>query len=517
MNKKVIILLVLPFLIGCDLFKPRKDYKSASESLFSYDDSSETTEIPEYYEPHYDENGVASPTDNPHFNVTVDQQPTVIWDNSQANLRSGKKTLDFWNINDLHGIVDETENYSGIRKLSSYLQYRYGENHDGFVFTSSGDSWQGSADSNLTRGVLIDSWLEYVNCSAMALGNHEFDWTIDTLAYNDNHANFPFLACNIVDTSDNVVDWIRPFTTITRNGVNIGIIGAIGEGITSSITASYVRGLTFKDPLPYVKTWSNYLKNNGADVILLLYHNSTEGLSAEYNQYVNGIFGGHNHAYEYNTIGTTPAVQASAYGKGLSHIKLSYDFSSKQVVASFGEFIKSNAIMAFKDDTNTDSLIHSFDAIINDIKNEKVAYLPSGIGGSDLVTLMERYMYRYYVEELGNEKTLYCVRHNQSRQDLNAGYVTYGDIYAAFPFDNALVLTTSNYQYADEHAYTSYYPNGVDPSLLKDENDNVYILTINYLSEHQKYGEYLTEIQTYNGSFPRDVMKKYMGEEYPLP
>lgn len=498
-------------LIGCQ----NRHYNYSEDTEYSF--SEWENDIPIYTEPVFDDTNTAIPTNNPHYPVTIEQQPEVVWDNSQTSLKTGKKKLDFYNINDIHGTVDEKGNYAGIRKISSYVKTQRDKNPNGYVFTSSGDSWQGSADSNLTRGILIDAWLEHLGCSAMALGNHEFDWTIDTITYNDSEAGFPFLACNIIRSDNNeVVDWVRPFTTITRNGVNIGIIGAIGEGITSSITASHVRGLTFADPLPYVAEWSNYLKNNGADVILFLYHYSTEDLSSEYANYVDAIFGGHNHAFESNYINGIPAIEAAAYGRGLGHIQLMYDFDNNKVVARVGETISSKDISLYNEDKATNALIASFSSVINEIKNEKVAYIPGGLSDENLVLLMERYMYKYYLENEENPKTLFSIRHNQSRQDLPSGYVTYGDIYSAFPFDNALVVCKSNYEYADYHAYTSYYPNGNDASTLKDENDDVYLLTINYLSEHETYGEYLTEVQVYNGAFPRDIMKKYIGEDYPL-
>lgn len=507
------LILFIPFLIGCHNVKPI----SVSEEVFSYESLS-IDEIPSYNEPVFDETGTAIPTESPHYKVTIEENPEVVWDDSQSNLRTGNKTLDFYNINDIHGTVDESGNYTGIRKISSYLQQQASQNKNGYVFTSSGDSWQGSADSNLTRGALMDSWLEYVQCSAMAIGNHEFDWTIDTLTYNDTHTKFPFLACNILRSDNNQpVDWARPFTTITRNGVHIGIIGAIGEGITSSITASYVRGLTFVNPLSYVSQWSQYLKQNGADVILLLYHNSTVNLEFDYAYHVNGIFGGHNHAFEQSVIGKSPALQASAYGRGVSHIRINYDFDNKKVASSYGENITNKVLKAYVEDRGTNELINYFAPMINQIKNEKVAFLPRSIGDEEVVTLMEQYMYKYYVEELNNPHTLYAVRHNQARQYLPSGYVTYGDIYAAFPFDNSLVLAKSYYEYADMHAYTSYYPNGNDPSSLKDDNGDVYLLTINYLSEHETYGEYLTPVTTYSGMYPRDIMKMYLGNEYPLP
>lgn len=517
-NKALLICFCFPFLVGCGLFTPQtRSESSNNNSSFSIEPYSGEESSSSDSSSKEEEDETVTPKNNPHYPVTIEEQPPVTWDSAQANLRKGIKTLDFYNINDIHGIIDEDDNYAGIRKISSYLKSRQTGNPNGYVFTSSGDSWQGSADSNMTRGALMDDWLSYVDCSAMALGNHEFDWTIDTLVENELAADFPFLACNII-RSDNheVVDWVRPFTTITRNGINIGIIGAIGENIMPTILASNIRGLSFADPLPYVTQWSNYLKDNGADIILFLYHYTTNGLSNQYVSLVDGVFGGHSHSFENNTLDYVPAVQAGAYGRALAHINLRYDFDANEVSSSYGEIISSDVIKSYGEDSGTNDLIDSYADEIITIKNEKVAYIPYSIGGNNLIELMEKYMYAYYLEELNNPVTLYCVRHNQARQSLPSGYVTYGDIYASFPFDNNLVLTKSDYRYANQHAYTSYYPNGEDPSLVKDSNGDVYLLTIDYLAEHETYGQYLTTLTTYTGMYPRDIMKMYLGNDFPL-
>ena len=61
--------------------------------------------------------------------------------------------------------------------------------------------------------------------------------------------NFPLLGCNVIDTNTNeIVDWIEPFETITVNGLHIGIIGAIGQDLESSILQSCIEGIEFVNP-----------------------------------------------------------------------------------------------------------------------------------------------------------------------------------------------------------------------------------------------------------------------------
>jgi 2',3'-cyclic-nucleotide 2'-phosphodiesterase (5'-nucleotidase family) len=65
-------------------------------------------------------------------------------------------SLDFYAINDFHGALEYNpySNELGINRLATYFNDRENENPDGTVILSAGDMWQGSADSNITRGRL---------------------------------------------------------------------------------------------------------------------------------------------------------------------------------------------------------------------------------------------------------------------------------------------------------------------------------------------------------------------------
>ena len=62
--------------------------------------------------------------------------------------------LDLYAINDLHGKFADTDEQPGVDELTTYLK---GEStkHDNTIFLSSGDMWQGGAESNITKGQII--------------------------------------------------------------------------------------------------------------------------------------------------------------------------------------------------------------------------------------------------------------------------------------------------------------------------------------------------------------------------
>ncbi|MBQ9266619.1 MAG: metallophosphoesterase [Bacilli bacterium] len=505
-------------LASCD-FSPKQNSGEQTDTP----DTPDVPDNPDAPTPGGDDNpgGEETPADDP-MKITepyekVDASKLLKWDTTQASLRSGTKTLDFYNLNDTHGAVEDipSNGEPGISKLSTFLKNQKSKNEAGYVFTSSGDMWQGSADSNITMGRLVDEWMEHNECSAMALGNHEFDWTINTIVKNDNLTKFDFVCCNIIDKSKNApVDWAKPFTTVTKNGVNIGIIGAIGEGITGDILSSYVNGLRFDKIDNYVTNWSNYLKSNGADVVLLLLHSPVADASdLVRNKVVDAVFGGHSHQEEHTNYNGIHSIQSSCNGKMVGHISLSYNFATNLVTSITGENFNMANYSLTKDEATETIYNRYLENEINEIKNEIVGYTSKTISRTEVLQLLLEFMYKFYQEEIHDPNYVITrVTHNNARAEIPAGNITFGNIYKALPFDNCLVIIKkqgSKFSYGDYG--THYYPNGSN----LDPNKYYYVLTINYIADYEHTDEDYTIEKRYQNIFMRDIFKKYIPLKYP--
>lgn len=459
------------------------------------------------------------------------EDPNNFWDDSQDSLRFGTKNIDFYSFNDFHGATefDEDNSEPGIKKLSTYLKNAKDDNPEGFVLTSSGDMWQGSADSNITRGRLVNDWMNLADFSAMTLGNHEFDWTINIINANQATAEFPFLACNIIeDDTNQPVNWVEPFTTITKNGVHIGIIGAIGEGITSDILASNVEGLTFANPEPYVVSWAQYLRNNGADVVLYLLHDTVTNISSLEGNAVDAIFGGHSHEGQSSPSSSysTTAIQAYSNGKDVGHIDLTYSFTNESVTSSEGEILdtRSFRISSLADDPETASMYQTYlDNEISVIKDEVRLPNGQGIEKSDIPNVYNQYAYRYFKEfkDTTDAYEIFMVQTNYARSAIASGDITYGMIYKALPFDNALYLvsvrgsdisgTLSDYgifyvpSQSSQISGSSLY-NYLTPS------ETYYILTVDYIALKYPHCNVMNVVETYTeeNALPRNIVSRYI-------
>ena len=87
-------------------------------------------------------------------------------------------------FNDVHGNAIDSETGLGISKTSTLIN-KITNNKENTILISQGDMWQGSAESNLTKGYLVTDWMSEQGFVSMTLGNHEFDWGEDRIREND--------------------------------------------------------------------------------------------------------------------------------------------------------------------------------------------------------------------------------------------------------------------------------------------------------------------------------------------
>ena len=103
--------------------------------------------------------------------------------------------FDIYVVNDLHGKLADSDNQPGVDELSTYLRGAQFSNEN-TILLSSGDMWQGSSESNLTKGNIMTDWMNDMGFVAMTLGNHEFDWGEDIILESTSITKIPTSAWN---------------------------------------------------------------------------------------------------------------------------------------------------------------------------------------------------------------------------------------------------------------------------------------------------------------------------------
>ncbi len=245
-------------------------------------------------------------------------------------------------VNDVHGSLQENadEGELGLAKLDYAIKHDVDYDPTTSIIISIGDSWQGGylayKEKTLTDELLADMGVE-----AMCLGNHEFDWGIDTIKDLKAKASFPFLACNIKTPNGAHTNELSDNSTIiTKGNVKVGIVGVMGSGLESSISTSSLAGYSFDSRVSLIQDEVNYLTGEGCDLVILAAHDSYTAKSGYVNSIANtfdttqiqGIFGAHTHVFESTELGTNkiPFVQGGSNTKG--YTKMSFSVKNKKAI-----------------------------------------------------------------------------------------------------------------------------------------------------------------------------------------
>ena len=425
-------------------------------------------------------------------------------------------TLDFYNINDFHGSIEENRSLSepGLSKLASFLLNEKNKNPTGFVLTNSGDMWQGSALSNLNKGQLINEWMNYMEFDCMTLGNHEFDWGIDQIKSSMEYLNFPVISTNIINSETyNPVDWIEGTYIKEIAGVKVGFVGAIGEGQTGDIIASVSHTIEFPDPSSYVTSASQQLIRDGADIVVTLLHDETSAITRNMATYSDLFFCGHTHTSERTMAFNKPAIQGYRNGSCVGHVSLTYNKVNNNVTYNKYEVIDISN-MNLNNDERTDEIIDKY--LTDEVKdkiNRVIGRTNSSLSQSDQSSLITRYFY-YYYKDFIDEYDIYATNYNNARSRMNAGNITYKDIFKSFPFDNNMCVMKLKGKALKTITYGTFYiPN---QETLQDNKD-YYIFTIDYIAEYDVYyapNLGVEIVSRFSDLLPRDIFAHYFAIEY---
>lgn len=448
-------------------------------------------------------------------------------------------TFDFYALNDLHGKFDDTDSQGGVDELSTYLANAYNTD-DNVILLSSGDMWQGSFESNSTKGLIITDWMNELDFVSMTLGNHEYDWGEESIKANVALAEFPFLAINIYERDTNErVDYVKSSVLVERGGMKIGIIGAIGD-CYSSISGDKVEEVYFKTGAALtelVKAESEKLRAEGADYIVYSIHGGfgsnssasmvqTSSLRGYYDAslsrdgYVDLVFEGHTHrSYAFEDEYGVPHLQNGGDNSGISHVEVRLNYANGYDRVSVSEIIKPSRYANLEDHPIVDELLEKYADQV-DVGKLVLGQNSRLRNSTELKGLVADLYYEAGIERWGDKYDIalgggfISVR---SPYDLAAGEVKYSDLNSLLPFDNQLVLCSISgrdlknkfFETNNSNYYIAYGDYGASIRNNIDYNATYYIITDTYCSSYA-YNN-LTVVDYYDaGVYARDLIADYI-------
>ncbi len=448
--------------------------------------------------------------------------------------------IDFYSVNDLHGKINDNEKQPGVDELSTYFKLMY-QNEDNVVVLSSGDMWQGSSESNLTKGNLTTEWMNYIGFEGMSIGNHEYDWGSAAIENNNNIADFPFLAINVYSKDDNKrVDYCQSSVLIERDGIKIGIIGAAGDNY-SSIASDMSKDVYFKtgsELTKLVKAESEKLRKQGADIIVYSLHDghdkssSGKGMIADdtlksyydvslsSGGYVDVVFEAHTHQnYVLKDSYDVYHLQGGGENKGITHVEIAVNIANDNKVVTDAEFVSNSIYQNLEEDNIVKNLLKKYEREL-EISSKVLGKNPTTKNSEYIEDLVAQLYYEKGIEKWGDKYDIVLgggFLRLRSPYYLYAGEVSYSDLLSILPFDNELVLCsikgsdlkskffeTSNEDY---HIYYGSYGASVKNNIQSSKT--YYIIVDSYTSTY-KYNN-LTEIERLGPDvYARDLLADYI-------
>ena len=180
---------------------------------------------------------------------------------------------------DFHGaILPGTDRRSnrptgGSVALAAAVESERAANPEGSVLLDGGDCFQGTMISNLEYGRPVVEQMNALRYAATAVGNHEFDWTIDTLVARVRGMHFAALAANMLERrSGRRPGWARADTSFVRRGVRVGVVGLAYPGTPRVTLPANVTTLRFEDDSTWAARIAPRLRREGAAVVLGVGH-----------------------------------------------------------------------------------------------------------------------------------------------------------------------------------------------------------------------------------------------------
>ncbi|MGW7379723.1 bifunctional metallophosphatase/5'-nucleotidase [Streptomyces sp. NPDC054794] len=226
-----------------------------------------------------------------------------------AAKKPGKRySLTVMGTTDLHGHVfnwdyfkdaeyaDKAGNAMGLARISTLVnQVREEKGHCHTLLLDAGDTIQGTpltyyyakVDPITAKGGPMHPMAQAMNAigyDAAALGNHEFNYGIETLRKFEDQLDFPLLGANAVDAKTLKPAFppyfIKKFHVPGAPPVKVAVLGLTNPGIAIWDKA-YVQGkLAFPGLEEQAAKWVPKLKALGADVVVVSAHSGSSGTSS---------------------------------------------------------------------------------------------------------------------------------------------------------------------------------------------------------------------------------------------
>src|SRR5216117_1338994 len=158
-----------------------------------------------------------------------------------AALESDTVCISILHTTDLHGHIlptadyDGNPDYGGLARCAAQIR-RWRRENANSILIDVGDVYQGTEVSLRNKGTLMIDLFNHLKYDAWIVGNHEFDWGVETFSNAVAKSEMPVLAANMGRKASGEVSAppfakIQPYILKEIDGIRIAIIGLTTPGM----------------------------------------------------------------------------------------------------------------------------------------------------------------------------------------------------------------------------------------------------------------------------------------------
>ena len=368
--------------------------------------------------------------------------------------RRGRTILRILTTNDFHGaLLPGTPSWANGRRiggaaaLEARMDSAEAECECPTIWLDGGDQMQGTLASNLAYGRSTVEAFNAMGLAGAAIGNHDFDWSVDTLRARMQEARYPWLAANVFDsTTGRRPAWARPWAVVPADTLRIGLIGYITTQTKSIVKAEFVRGLDFRG-VASIRGALDSLARERPHMTVLVAHagaacDSTQcsgeilDVARALGTRIDAVVAGHVHLLAETEVGGVPVIQARSSGTALGILDLVRNADGSRAWESRVETVYADsvtpdaAVAAIVDrySRQSDSLgARVVTTLASSLRKDRSGQYPLG----NLIADAQRSVTRADIAIMNNGGI--------RGTGLGAGPVTYAQLFELQPFANGMV------------------------------------------------------------------------------
>ena len=197
-----------------------------------------------------------------------------------------------------------------------------------------------------SQGEVMVPYLDALGVDAMTF-HWDSAYTPKHLQELEKMLQYPVLAANVYHTDTKQL-MFEPFRIFEANGLSIGVIGIASNIIQKNMPEVFWEGADFTDGIEEARKWTEYLKNEQADLVVLLSHLGYPQ-DIELLKQVDGIdlcLSGHTHnrVRSPQKINDAYIIQSGALASSMGWLKL--EIEDRKIAQIHHEYIVLDASIA---------------------------------------------------------------------------------------------------------------------------------------------------------------------------